>query len=415
MVRGDAALQAGQEFAVLEHGQVLVRDVLGPPLDEVGDRGDLVGLGQPQPRGQALLYRRVAAGPAEDELDGGQQTGRVEPGHHVGPVRRPGPDRARATGTSAPAGAARAPAGMATPAAAAGAAAPGRGHLLLSPLVPLRHPGQLRVDPGAGRIGEQVVQPGADHHVLPQRHRAVLVHDDRDPAAHAVQPVAELLGVADRGGQRDQRHRLGQVDDDLFPYRAARPVGQVVHLVQHHETEAREGGRPGIEHVAQHFGGHDHDRRLAVDAVVPGEQADRLAVVAADQVGVFLVGKGLDRRGVEALEAAFQGQVHGELTDHGLAGAGGSGDEDPVAIVQGGAGLELEVVEFEVVQPAEAGQLRVGLPITEGRVPLSRGPRGRFRRVIVSPVERRGHTPRVGGVTGQPGRDPRTRGRRDVF
>jgi hypothetical protein len=235
--------------------------------------------------------------------------------------------------------------------------------------------------------------------VLPQRHRAVLVHDHRDPAAHAVQPVAELLGVADRGRQRDQRDRLGQVDDDFFPNGAAGPVGQVVHLVQHHETEPVERGRLGVEHVPQHFGGHDDDRRLAVDAVVPGEQADGLAVVAADQVGVLLVGKGLDRRGVEALEAAFQGQVHGELTDHGLAGTGGGGDEDPVAAVQGGAGLELEVVELEVIQPAEAGQLRVGLPVAEGRVPLRRGPCGNFRRVVVSPVERRGHATRLGGTT----------------
>jgi hypothetical protein len=58
---------------------------------------------------------------------------------------------------------------------------------------------------------------------------------------------------------------------------------------------------------------------LAVDAVVAGEQADASAVVAADEVGVLLVGQRLDRRGVEALAALGQRQVHGVLADHRLA------------------------------------------------------------------------------------------------
>ena len=91
-------------------------------------------------------------------------------------------------------------------------------------------------------------------------------------AADGDQPVAELLGVADRGRQRDQADRLGEVDDHLLPDRAAEPVGQVVHLVHHHVAEPAQGRRPGVEHVAQHLGRHHDDRGLAVDAVVAGEQ-----------------------------------------------------------------------------------------------------------------------------------------------
>ena len=156
-------------------------------------------------------------------------------------------------------------------------------------------------------------------HVLPERHRPVLVDDHRGPAAHLGQPLTELLGVAHRRGQRDHPDRLGQVDDDLFPHRAAERVGQVVHLVQDHVAQAGQGGRAAVEHVAQHLGGHHHDGCLAVDAVVAGEQPYPVRAVAAHQVTVLLVGQRLDRRGVEALAPGGQGQVHGELPDHGLA------------------------------------------------------------------------------------------------
>ena len=399
VVGGDAPLQAGEPFAVAEHGEVLVRDVRGPPLHELGDRGHLIGLGEPQPGGQALLHGRVAAGPAEDELDSRQQPGPVEPGDDLGPVRRPAPAGAR-RGRAA-AAAARAAPRVTAPAAARRTAAAGRRDLRLGPPIPLRHPHQLGVHAGAGRIGEQVIQPAPGHHVLPQRDRPVLVHDDGDAAAQVVQPVAELLGVADRGRQGHQPHRLRQMDDDLLPHGAAGPVGQVVHLVQDHVTEALEGGRSGVEHVPEHLGGHHHDGRLAVDAVIASEQPDGTAVVAADQVGVLLVGQRLDRGGVEALEPAFQGQVHGELPDHGLARAGRRGDQDPVAGVQRGARPDLEVVEFEAVQRAEAGQLGVGLPVTELRVTFRGSPSVRSGGVVVSPVERRGHIDSV-----VPGGDP---------
>ena len=79
------------------------------------------------------------------------------------------------------------------------------------------------------------------------------------------------------------------------------------------------------------------------------------ARVAADQVGVLLVGQRLDRRGVEALAALGQGQVHGELADDGLARAGRRRDQHAVAALQRVAGLDLEVVKVKVIELPERG------------------------------------------------------------
>ena len=352
VVRRDAAPQPGQPLAVAEHGQVLRRDVRGAALGDLLDHLGLFRRGQPQPRDQALLDRRVAAGPAEDERDRGQQAVGVEPRDHVGPVGRREPARP----VSAAAGSLRG--------------------LALDPGIPLGHPQQLGIDPCVLVVGEQVIQPVPGQHVLPQRHRPVLVHDDLGAAANLIQPFAELLGVAHRRGQRHDPDRFGQVDDYFLPHRAAGPVRQVVHLVEHDVAEAGQRQRPGVQHVAEHLGGHHHHRRVAVDAVVPGEQAHRAAVVAAHQVGVLLVGQRLDRRGVEALAALGQRQVHGVLADHGLAGAGGRGHEHAVARAERTARLDLEGVEVEVVERAEAGQFGISLPVAERGVPVRRSGHG---------------------------------------
>ena len=195
----------------------------------------------------------------------------------------------------------------------------------------LRDPHQLRVDlrgrglrPGAaGVLGPVNRSYRRGHqHVLPERHRARLVHDHSGAAADVRQPLAELLGVAHRRRQRDDLHRLGQVDDHLFPHRAAELVRQVVHLVEHDVAEPGQRGRARVQHVPQHLGRHHDHRRLAVHAVVAGQQADLGRPVAPDQIGVLLVGQRLDRGGVEALAPLGQRQVHRELPDHRLARAG---------------------------------------------------------------------------------------------
>ncbi len=192
--------------------------------------------------------------------------------------------------------------------------------------------------------------------MLVERHRTSFLDDRGGLAAHGGQPLAELLGVRDGRRQRHQGDRLGQVDDDLLPHRAAGPVGEVVHLVHDHEPQADQGAGAGVQHVAQHLGGHHHDRRLAVDDVVAGQQADLLGAVAGHQVVVLLVRQGLDRRRVEGLASGRQGQVHRELADDGLARPGRGGDEHAAALLDLLAGPHLEVVEGEVVVGGEVAE-----------------------------------------------------------
>ncbi len=328
--------------------EVLVGDVGAALLDEGADPGAVAVLVQPQAGGEALLDGGLAAGPAEDEGDRGQQALGVEAVDDVDPAR--GPDLA---GAAVGHGAAPAPAepvaGVAVELAAGEADQLGVDGLAGVARAALRP----AVAVGAG---EQVVHPVAGHHVLPQRDRPVLGDDHPGAAADGVQPVAELLGVGHGRGERDQGDGLGEVDDDLLPDRAAEAVGEVVDLVHDHVAEAVEGAGARVEHVAEHLGGHHHHRGVAVDAVVAGEQADLGGAVALDQVAVLLVRQRLDRGGVEALPPAPQGQVDGEFADDGLAGSGGSGDQDALARLQGAAGLQLEVVQREVVQLLEAVQ-----------------------------------------------------------
>ncbi len=277
------------------------------------------------------------------------------------------------------------------------------------------HPHQLAVDRGAlldearGRVDvgarEQVEQPLADHHVLVERDRPALLDDGRGLAAHRGQPVAELLGVAHRRAEAHHRHRLREVDDHLLPHRPAAAVGEVVHLVHDHEPEAEEGPAPGVQHVAEHLGGHHHDRRLAVDDVVAGQQADLVGAVAVDEVVVLLVAQRLDRRRVEALAARAQREVDGELADHGLAGAGRGGHQHPVPVLDLPAGAQLEVVEREVVEGAEVTDDRVVLVLHVCGVPLRRGQlvgahRSSLRTTTygVDPSTRPARTPRSAGA-----------------
>ena len=114
----------------------------------------------------------------------------------------------------------------------------------------------------------------ADHVQVHEVDRPALLDHRLGRAPHRLHPRRDLLGV--RHGRR-QRHDVdlgGQVDDDLLPHRAARRVLEVVHLVEHDVAQAVERRRARVDHVAQHFGGHHHDRRVAVDRVVAGEQAD---------------------------------------------------------------------------------------------------------------------------------------------
>jgi len=207
---------------------------------------------------------------------------------------------------------------------------------------------------------EEVDELGAHEHVLLERHGPRLGDDDVGVAPHGLQPVAELLGVRHRRAQRDQAHVLGQVDDHFLPHRPAEPVGQVVHLVHDDIREVAQQVAVGVEHVAQHLGGHDHDARARVDVRVAGEQADLAVPVLGDELVVLLVAEGLHGRGVEDLRRRLEhGQEHRELGHDRLAGTGGRRHQHAATLLERRAGRLLERVELDaqrVAEGPEAGQ-----------------------------------------------------------
>ncbi len=207
-------------------------------------------------------------------------------------------------------------------------------------------------------VVEQVEEPLADQHVLPQRDGSVLVDDHRGVTAHGLDPAAEFFGVAHRRRQADHPHLGGQVQDHLLPDSTAHAVGQKVDLVHHHMRKPMQRGRIRIQHVAQHFGGHDHHRSIGVYRNVAGQQSDAVRAVALDQVGVLLVAQRLDRCGVETLPAGRQRQVYRELADDRLAGPGGRADQHAVTPLERLTRPLLEYVQRERQRGGESDELR---------------------------------------------------------
>ena len=358
VVGGQAAQQAFAPFVIVEHHQIGLGQIGTPAVDDLGDPVAFGLVGQAHRGTQALLDRGIAPGAREHERDGRQQPGLVQRADDVGPARWP-VHRGPAAGASAP----------------VSAASPGLPVHEPVRLATMRDvPQQLRIDAGLtlaatlasvdalGQV-EQVEEPLAHQHVLPQRHRAVFIDDDGRVTANSLNPAAELLGVTHRRRQADQPDLVGQMQDHFLPHRAAHAVGQEVHLVHHHIGQSVQCMRIGVEHVAQHFGGHHHDVRVTVDRLVAGEQADAFGSVAGHQIVVLLVAQRLDRRGVEALPPGGQRQVHRELADDGLAGTGRGTDQDTATVLERDAGVGLKGVQGERQARGEVAQLRTRLGV----------------------------------------------------
>ena len=195
---------------------------------------------------------------------------------------------------------------------------------------------------------EQVHHAVTDHHVLPQGHRAVLRNNNVRAAAHRIQPRAELLNVRHRSRQRNDVHMLGKVNNRLFPHRATETVRQVVHLIHHHIAQAGQRGRVGVEHVAQHLGGHHDHGCFRVNARIAGEQTHVILTVRAHKVVVLLVAQRLNGGRVERLHAAAQRQVDTELTHNGLTGTSRRGNEDGAVRLHGGTRLTLKIIQRKI-------------------------------------------------------------------
>ena len=117
-------------------------------------------------------------------------------------------------------------------------------------------------------------------------------------APRELDPVAELLGVADRRRQHDELRARIEPDDRLLPHVAALGVVEVVALV-HHDDVGRRDVLVGDDPVPQDLGDLDLDRRLAVDLVVAGREPDVALAEVGAQLAILLLGERAQRRRVD--------------------------------------------------------------------------------------------------------------------
>ena len=141
---------------------------------------------------------------------------------------------------------------------------------------------------------------------------------------------------------------LGKVNNRLFPHRATETVRQVVHLIHDHIAQAGQRGRVGVEHVAQHLGGHHDHGCFRVNARIAGEQTHVILTVRAHKVVVLLVAQRLNGGRVERLHAAAQRQVDTELTHNGLTGTRRRGNEDGAVRLHSGTRLTLKIIQRKI-------------------------------------------------------------------
>ena len=155
---------------------------------------------------------------------------------------------------------------------------------------------------------------------------------------------------------------LGKMNNRLFPHRATETVRQVVHLIHDHISQAGQRGRVGVEHVAQHLGGHHDHGCFRVNARIAGEQTHVILTVRAHKVVVLLVAQRLNGGRVERLHAAAQRQVDTELTHNGLTGTSRRGNEDGAVRLHSGTRLTLKIIQRKIKGRLKSpeGGLRVG-------------------------------------------------------
>ena len=367
---GDPRAEGAPEVLVAERVQVGDRQSADVPVGDLAEQGGLIAGGQVHPGGEQLLDGGVAPGAAEDEPDRGQQPGPLQDPRHLGP-RGAVPREPRMDVTAEGTGAAGSLPPAGTPAGPPGVVAHpgglGAGDLQQLP-VHLRRPLAGQFPGGRGDALEQVHQFRSHQHLLVEGDGTSLGDHHLETPPHGAQPVAEVLHVADGRRQRRDLHPGSQPEDDLLPHGTAEPVGQIVHLVHDDVAQVVQPRRGGVDHVAQHLGGHHHHLGVAVDRGIARQQPHPVRAVPRHEVVVLLVAQRLDRGGVEASCAGLQGQPHGELPHHRLARPGGRGHQHPRARGQSLAAGDLVVVERKGVERGEALHLIGHRPKVAGRL-----------------------------------------------
>ncbi len=103
------------------------------------------------------------------------------------------------------------------------------------------------------------------------------------------QPSGNFLRVPNGCGEADQHHLRGQVDDDFLPHTAAIRVLDEMHFVEDDDRQSIQRVVSCVDHVAEDFGRHDHDRSIGIDRDVSGQESDLRLPVFPTPVSILLV------------------------------------------------------------------------------------------------------------------------------
>ena len=290
-----------------ERVEVLVAEVRGALLCDRADPAPRRAVEEPHALAHALADGVLAGGPREDEVDAREQVLVLEQLDHLGAPRR----AERRGRRGLPLAPRRRP-----------AAGPGRCRREARRSPSIRRPSALTAWPSrrSTRTG-RVVVAALDRDAVVQVDGARALDDDLEGAAHRREPLAEDHGVGDGRRQAHERDVGRGQDQDLLPDAAAVGVLEEVHLVEDDDAEALELGRAREQHVAQHLGRHDDDRRGGPDRHVAGEEPDGVVAVLGAQVRELLVRQRLERRRVEGLAPRGARDVDAVGGDERLAGA----------------------------------------------------------------------------------------------
>mmetsp|Transcript_12122 Transcript_12122/g.35429 ORF Transcript_12122/g.35429 Transcript_12122/m.35429 type:complete len:237 (+) Transcript_12122:1893-2603(+) len=157
--------------------------------------------------------------------------------------------------------------------------------------------------------------------VMLQGHGTVVgIHDMTRLMMYAGDPIDELLGIGDCGGEEDEAYAVREEDNGFLPDYATFFVSHVVHLIEDHPSHLPHHLAAPIQHAPQNLGRHDQTRRIRVNRNVPRHQPDVLKLLA--QISKFLIRQRLNRRRVHHPLTIPQGFRNGILRDSRLSRRG---------------------------------------------------------------------------------------------
>ena len=155
---------------------------------------------------------------------------------------------------------------------------------------------------------------------------------------NAPDPVGQLFDIGRCRGKRHQADLIRREHDRFLPDRAALGVIQIMDLVKNDPGSIFEADRILKELVAVDLRGHDDDGRVRIQGDVAGQKSDLIGV-ADRKIAVLLVGERLDGGGVDHPLTPGDRFFDRVFSDGGLAGTGGSGDQDGSLRVDRGDGF----------------------------------------------------------------------------